>query len=377
MISRDREQEKQEIKEGLKARIESLCAQLLPDGRRQGRLWVAHNPITQDYSQSPEFKVALNRDTGAWKDWRTGEKGDVLRLVEYCQATDFAGAMTWSRDFLGLRSMGREERERFNAQMKQARERAERDAESMRLRRIGWANKLFMSGAPYGSGTAAEAHARAYFRGRKIPLEEMPNLATDTFRFHPSIEYWKRAEYRHEGGRLVKVKEGPRFPCILSAMRTPTGQITGVHHTFLDPARPEKLTVSKEDEENAKMMRFECQGAVIWICHGPENKPAWEATEPHPLIIGEGIEDGLSQALGNGDMARVVAAGSLSLLSSAPIWLPCVSAGIVCQDNDWSKPQAMKQFAAECAQLEAHGKPMTTMRSHIGKDFNDLMKGTE
>ena len=52
MISRDREQEKQEIKEGLKARIESLCAQLLPDGRRQGRLWVlpwlpsSHAPST-------------------------------------------------------------------------------------------------------------------------------------------------------------------------------------------------------------------------------------------------------------------------------------------------------------------------------------------
>lgn len=374
MISRDREQEKQEIKEGLKARIENLCAQLLPDGRRQGRLWVAHNPITQDYSQSPEFKVALNRDTGAWKDWRTGEKGDVLRLVEYCQATDFAGAMTWSRDFLGLRSMGREERERFNNQMRAARERAERDAEQIRIRRMQAAERLFLTGFADGEATTAEAHARAYFKARGCPIGDIVNRDLTTFRFASAAEYWKRAEYRHENGRRRKVKDGPRFPAVLSAMRAPTGQITAVHCTFLDPVLPKKLSV--EADENAKMMFGEAKGSMIRISHGPEGLPPETARQAYPLVLCEGVEDGLSLALAIPE-ARVWAAGSLSAMASAPVDLPCISAVIVSQDNDWHSKTAQAQFEAVLAQLEQAGRPVTTIASHIGKDFNDLMKGDE
>ncbi|HBT69028.1 MAG TPA: hypothetical protein DEB63_13330 [Agrobacterium sp.] len=72
-----------EIKQALKDRIEGLCQRLLPTGKREGRLWVSHNPITNDFHQTLELKVALDRDPGAWKDYRTGEKGDVLGLVQY------------------------------------------------------------------------------------------------------------------------------------------------------------------------------------------------------------------------------------------------------------------------------------------------------
>ncbi|MUO96625.1 hypothetical protein GOZ80_14185 [Agrobacterium vitis] len=370
-----RSKETEQIKEGLKKRIEALCARLLKDGKRHGRLWVAHNPITGDYAQSREFKVALTRDVGAWKDYRTGEKGDVIGLIAYLNATDFRGAMDWARDFLGLRQMSREERDRFARDTQKAMADAARISEEKRLQRIKWANDLFMSADAYGSGTAAEAHALAYFAGRKIPLDDIPNLAADTFRFHPSLEFWPRATYRNEGGRSVKVQAGPRFPCILSAMRTPTGQVTGVHHTFLDPVRPVKLAVAAN--ENAKMMRFECAGAMIWVSHGPENLPVWEARQPHPAIFGEGIEDALSQARANGDMARAAAVGSLSMLSGAPLNLPCIEWALICQDNDWAKPQAQKQFADEMAKLESFGKPVVAKKSHIGKDFNDLMQGEE
>lgn len=371
MSSRNRETE--EIKEALKGRIVPLCEKLLPDGKAKGRLWVAHNPITGDYAQSPEFKVALTRDVGAWKDYREGEKGDVIGLIAYLNATDFRGAMDWARDFLGLRNMSREQRDKFARDTRAAMEKSAKDAEEQRLKRISWANRVFMSGAPLGAGTAAEMHARAYFAGRGIPLDDIPNLATDTFRFHPSVEFWTRATYRRENGRLVKVQEGPRFPCILSAMRTPTGQVTGVHHTFLDPAKPAKLPVS--EDENAKMMRFECAGAMIWVSHGPENLPVWEASQPHAAIFGEGIEDALSQACANGDLARVAAAGSLSMLAGAPLGLSCIEWALICQDNDWAKPQAQKQFAAVMETLEGFGKPVIAKKSHIGKDFNDLMQG--
>ena len=110
----DRRREVEEIKQGLKDRIEDLCRKLLPDGRRQGRLWVSNNPVTGDHKKTPELKVAVTGDKGAWKDWRSGDKGDVLGLVEYLLQTDFKGALQWARDFLGLQRMSIEDRRRYS-----------------------------------------------------------------------------------------------------------------------------------------------------------------------------------------------------------------------------------------------------------------------
>jgi len=363
-----------QIKEGLKARIDGLCAKLLPDGRRDGRLWVAHNPITNDHAKSPEFKVALTRDVGAWKDWRTGEKGDVIGLIEYCQATDFRGALDWARDFLGLRHMPYAERQRFAAQAEEARRKAEADADKHRLDRMARAERLFMSGFQDGAGSTAEAHGRAYFSARGCPVDGIVNRDRATFRFAADAEYWKRAEYAHENGRRRKVKDGPRFPAVLSAMRAPTGQVTAVHCTFLDPLGPRKLPIGAQ--ENAKMMFGEAKGSMIRISHGPEGEPPETARVPHPLVLCEGVEDGLSLALALPE-ARVWAAGSLSAMASAPIWLPCISSVIVSQDNDWHSKTAEKQFDQVIATLSAAGKPLTTISSHVGKDFNDLIKGEE
>ena len=60
----DRRREVEEIKQGLKDRIEDLCRKLLPDGRRQGRLWVSNNPVTGDHKKTPELKVAVTGDKG-------------------------------------------------------------------------------------------------------------------------------------------------------------------------------------------------------------------------------------------------------------------------------------------------------------------------
>ena len=372
MISR--ENDTAQIKEGLKARIEGLCVRLLPDGRRQGRLWVAHNPITCDFAQSAEFKVALTRDIGAWKDWRTGDKGDVIRLVEYCQATDFKGALEWARDFLGLRSMSYAERQQFAANAEAARRKAEADGERRRLERMARAERLFMSGFQDRAGSTAEAHARGYFAARGCPIDGIANRDRATFRFAADAEYWKRAEYRSENGHSRKVKDGPRFPAVLSAMRAPTGQVTAVHCTFLDPLGPRKLPVG--GDENAKMMFGEAKGSMIRISHGPEGEPPETAVVPHPLVLCEGVEDGLSLALAIPE-ARVWAAGSLSAMASAPVWLPCVSAVIVSQDNDWHSKTAQAQFEAVIEQLAQARKPITTIASHMGKDFNDLIKGEE
>lgn len=362
-----------EIKQGLKDRIRQLCAVLLPDGKAQGRLWVAHNPVTGDYKQSPEFKVALDRDHGAWMDWRTGEKGDVIKLISYCRQLDFREAMDWARDFLGIRNMSREDRERFAHRAAEARRKAEADAEQKRLKRMQSAERLFHTGFLDGAISAAETHARAYFAARAIPLDAIPNRDMATFRFAPAVEFWQRAESHYENGRIIKTKAGPQFPAILSAVRQATGQISAVHCTFLSPLGPKKLPVS--EKENAKLMRGEVKGAMIRISHGPEGLPPELATQAHPCIIGEGIETTASVSIGAPE-ARAWAAGSLSNMANAPLDLACVSAGIVLRDK-FKSATTEKQFDQVMEALARHGKPLAVIESHIGNDFNDLAQGED
>lgn len=367
--------DREEIKQGLKDRIEELCRLLLNDGRRQGRLWVAHNPVTGDFSQTPEFKVALDRDKGAWIDWRSGDKGDVIRLVEYCRQCDFADAMRWARDFLGLRAMPAADRQRLAERAKRAAAEADETAAARRLERMRMAEQIWFSGRLDGSMSAAEAHARGYFLHRGIDLSAIANRDMATFRFSEAREFTKRAKWgRNADGRNVKLAPGPAYPAILTAMRLPTGQFAAVHQTYLDPSAPRKLPVDKGDEESAKIMFGEAKGAMIRISHGPEGEPPETAVTPQPLILCEGIEDGLTLALAVPE-ARVWAAGSLSNMANAPIWLPCVSYVVVARDNDWEKKQAVMQFEKVMSALSQHGKVLTEMSAHEGKDFNDVIMG--
>lgn len=360
------------IKQALKDRIELLCRTLLPppDGRRQGRLWVAHNPVENDYDKSPEFKVALDRDHGAWRDWRTGETGDVIKLISYIKGFDFKETMVFARDFTGIRQMSAQQRRTLEGRTRETTARSEEDDQARKLKRMADAERIWNGGFQDGAGSAAEAHAQRYFAARQIPLEEIPNRDLQTFRFAPAQEFWARAQYRHQNGQRMKIAAGPQFPAIFSAMRLATGQIAAVHMTFLDPLGPRKLPVGKG--ENAKIMFGEAKGAVIRISHGPEGEPPETALQPHPLIMGEGIETTSSVSIGAPE-ARAWAAGSLSNMLNAPVWLPCVSSIVLLKDH-FKSAATEKQFDQVIETMVKTGKPVAIIDSYIGNDFNDLMQ---
>lgn len=367
--------DRDEVKELLKTRIEDLCLKLLPDGRRENRLWVSYNPVTQDYDRSsPELKVALTGDRGAWKDWRSGDKGDVLKLISYVYGhTTFTETMRWARDWLGLNALTREERARLEREAKKSRAESDRRAEEARLWKIRHAEEKFLTGLALGARSAAEAHGRAYFAGRLCPIEDIQHLDQQTFRFHHAAEYWTLAEYREQNGRRMKVKAGPEFPAVMTAMRAPTGQLTACHCTFLDPLKPAKAAIPGKP---SKLIFGEAKGAVIRLTHGPEGEPPETARHAHPLILCEGIETGLSLALACPE-ARVWAGGSLSNMANAPVWMDCVGAVVLARDNNDGNAQAEKQLMQVLAALEASGKPISVMASTVGDDFNDLMRGEE
>jgi Toprim domain len=361
-----------EIKEGLKARIVEVAQRCLPRGRREGNEWVAHNPHYDEARKSPALKVALTGNKGAWKDWRSGDKGDVLKLIEFTQGCDFKGALTWARDFLGLEEMSYQQRLDFKKEVEQRKVKAAEFEAAARSAKLARAKNLFVHNTfMLNAGSGPEAHARAYFKARGCALEAIENLPVGTFCFSAETEWWKGAQYARNNGGNRKTADGPLFPAVHSAMRSLSGALTCCHVTFLDPVLPQKAPVAPP-----KLMYGIAQGSVIEVSTGPHGLDFWRCTAPAPLILCEGIETALSLAVAVPE-ARVWAAGSLSGMGHAPIGLSCISDVTLARDNNHGNAQAQKQLDAALVALEAHDKPLVVMNSHVGDDFNDLMTGKE
>ena len=363
------------VKQMLRDRIADLCRELLPEGKLQGGKWMAPNPFDPEaHKHVPALKVGVRGDPGAWTDWRMGRNGapgDVIGLIMWRFNCDFGKAMQWARDWLGIRDMGRAERERLAEKAKARAKQHERDQAKARAFKLERAADLFQRGLALGAGSPAEALARDYFLHRDCALENVAALNPDTFRFSGATEWWNGAKWQNDHGRRFKVEPGPSYPAIHTAMRSATGVVTCCHCTFLDPLKPAKAPVSPP-----KLMFGEALGAAIEIAMGPEAKPFWQASVPHPLILAEGIETALSIAAIAPD-ARVWAGGSLIGMGHVPAGLPCIASITVARDNNDGNQTANSQLGQSLARLQAHGKPMVVMASHVGDDFNDLAQGED
>ena len=91
-----------EIKAMLQAEGLSLIMQLCPGGRREGNLWSAPNP-TRSADTIGSFKVWLGGQAhGAWKEYDSDEKGDIIDLIAYVHGSSKVDAIMWARKHLGL-----------------------------------------------------------------------------------------------------------------------------------------------------------------------------------------------------------------------------------------------------------------------------------
>lgn len=80
------------------AHIEALCRHWLPNGKRQGNWWVCCSPWRDD--RTPSLGVSLT--TGFWKDFSTGEGGDVFALSMRLFGDTFPDTVKGFAEMLGL-----------------------------------------------------------------------------------------------------------------------------------------------------------------------------------------------------------------------------------------------------------------------------------
>ena len=79
---------------------DAIVQRWLPDGRREGREWVAHNPKRTDHRPG-SFKVNLHN--GRWGDFSSGERGgDLVALAAFLFSLNQADAAKRVAEMLGL-----------------------------------------------------------------------------------------------------------------------------------------------------------------------------------------------------------------------------------------------------------------------------------
>jgi hypothetical protein len=341
------------VKERLRADLVRLCQDLGLEGRPRGNVWQTRNPRRAD-RHGGSFTVWIKgASPGAWKDFASGDKGDVLDLVCYLKGLDRKEGLAWCMDRYGLRRLDREARRRLEDEARAARRRiAEQEREQRNARRKR-AHLLFARAAPHVSDTVM---AYLAWRGLALPATFEARWCRSFERF----EWWP--------GRDPDTGErGPEFPAMVWGFVDGDGKQQAVHITCLAPDGRGKAPVT-----SPKLIWPEHLGLVVRVARGetglsPED--AARAGQRSPVVITEGIEDALTIANAAPEL-RVWCAGSLAGYGAIADH-PCVSGFILARDNDWGKPQAARLFDRAVRRLAGFGKPVRVIAAAIGKDFND------
>jgi hypothetical protein len=302
-----------EISEALAPHVDQLVPRLLSHAVRHGGYW-----LCGDVSGTKGDSLTVIRRSGHWKDFATGEHGDLLDLIN---ATVYAGgnireARHWALTWLGNLSLSAIARET---------PRHDRDAEDRCA--IEHARAIWRCAEPI-AGTLGEL----YLRSRAIILDPPASL-----RFAP---------------KLYHPRSTRRFPAMVAAISDNAGKVTAVLKTFLAPDGS-----GKADIEPVRMMT----GRVL-------NNACRLGPAGRELGLSEGIETGLSAmqlhgvsvwaACGTG-MARVTIPDSVERL-------------IIFRDNGTPGEQAAERAVA------AHEKPERIIEivappEDVG-DWNDVAR---
>lgn len=89
-----------EVKHRLVTRIEELCRELLPEGKREGNHWLVGD-ISGKPGRSLEVELA-GLKAGLWLDRAGTDRGDAIDLIAAAQGLTKTAALEWACGFLGL-----------------------------------------------------------------------------------------------------------------------------------------------------------------------------------------------------------------------------------------------------------------------------------
>jgi hypothetical protein len=90
----------QRVADAALGHVDSIVPRWLPNGKREGREWVAINPTRNDQRKG-SFKVNLS--TGRWSDFATDQRGgDLISLAAYLHRLSQADAAVRVAAMVGI-----------------------------------------------------------------------------------------------------------------------------------------------------------------------------------------------------------------------------------------------------------------------------------
>lgn len=343
------------IKDQLLARIGEVVATLCPGMKRSGNYWQGPNP-TRAKDSKTSFTVWTN---GAWREYDSGEKGDVIDLIAYVRRCTKGEAIAFAKDFLGLRDLDPATRRRLEEQARAKTERDRQDEAAKRERARRNAFTMWLGGRAMAPGSPAWR----WLGVRGIDMAEIANFEGDL----------------KDSGRSLRIWGAPNRgtdwsgPAMLAPCRTvggaASGEITAVHATFTLPDGTGKAPVPQP-----RVILGPKQGGFVRLTRGKSGLPFEELAKANltePLVLGEGIETCLSVALAVPEV-RVWAALDLGNIASLP-FLPEIRQLVVLAERD-TKPAALEQRQRVMDALDAKGFDVREMVPTWGNDFNDTLR---
>ncbi|WP_162254031.1 toprim domain-containing protein [Sphingomonas sp. Root50] len=324
----------------LNERARELAPDLLPNGvfdppTGSPTHWKTSN---MDDVKSGSYSLTVDltgKYVGHWHDFggaRPGEEdGDMLDLIRIrrCGGNQ-VDAIGWAKDFLGITNGDRSSFERARRAIERdasARE-AQHAAEIQKIRdgaRNMWLHAAVLPGTP----------AELYLRGRSIDCRAL-GRAPGALRFRPDA---------------TNKEAGSKLPCMVAAIVGLDGAHLGTHRTWISQ-RPDgswgkalladpKLTLGASKGGFIPLWRGDGAGKLATIAPGTD------------IYVSEGIEDGLSVAMGMPDK-RIIAAVSLSKVGSLQLPEQAGSIIIVGQNDPYGS-KAVDALEREIGKLQARG----------------------
>ncbi len=312
------------LSRGLAEQVEAVCKHYLSNGRRSGNYWIVgdvNNHKGRSLYVRLKGPLSGKGARGRWTDSATAEFGDLLDLIAARENfASFKDTLDEARRFLNKpreAPPARRSDERFS----------NRDT-------IASARKIWASSGPI-AGTLAEA----YLRARKITAD----LDPASLRYHPALFY------RERPGAPSR-----KLPALVAAVTDHSGQIMGVHRTWLDPVRIDKAHVPSPRRSLGTILGNGVRFGII----------------DDVVLIGEGIETVLSikSALPYLPMVAALSAGHLAAWD----FPPALRQLIVACDNDAAGRRAARRLTEHA---EAAGVEAATIMS-LRSDFNSDLRAT-
>ena len=299
----------------LAARAEEVCRHYLPQGRRQGRYWIAGD---LDGARGRSLFVRLRGPgtPGKWTDAAEGSHGDLLDLIRYrSRAPTLRAALDEARSFLALPPVP--------DNGPGAAPGAEAPYDAAEAARRLWRRCRAIDGS----------HAERYLHARGLSRCRFAAL-----RYHPALRYREGASVR-------------RLPALVAAVTHGDGAITGVQRTWLDPHSPVKADVAAPRKALGRVY-----GLAVRF-----GAPSDDAA----LVVGEGIETVLSLVTAVPEIRAAAALSAGSLGAFAP---PAgVGRLVIARDNDEDGALAAERLARRCARARVAAMVIVP----VGNDFND------